>query len=142
SCSLPPWGERGERTKRSSEDRCLMTHPEPTPDPNPLCGGDPLARALARLRPAPTPLDANRLLFEAGQVARDRDVALWRRLSLAQFVLLFAVGCVAAVYFAHLGATDGQSPRVQDRIVYVKLPSPDADFPEVAPVPRSVPDYA
>ncbi len=38
---------------------------EPDPVTDPLCDGDPLARALAKLRPAQTGLDAQRLLFLA-----------------------------------------------------------------------------
>src|SRR5947208_1070626 len=82
-----------------------MTHPEPTPEADPLCGGDPLARDLAKLRPAPAGVDVNRLLFEAGRVARDRDVAFWRRASLAQLVLLLAFGCAATVFLVYLANT-------------------------------------
>jgi hypothetical protein len=110
-----------------------MTTPEPTPESNPLCGADPLARALAKLRPAPAGMDANRLLFEAGQVARDRDVAFWRRVSLAQFALMATFGCVAAVLVVKLATTP---PQVQ--IVRVEIEVPQK--PEEAPSPRIAPE--
>jgi hypothetical protein len=106
-----------------------MTQPEPTPESNPLCGGDPLARALAKLRPVPAGMDTNRLLFEAGQVARDRDVAFWRRVSLAQFALMATFGCVAAVLVVKLVTTP---PEVQIHYV-VEVPQ----TPEEAPPPRA-----
>jgi hypothetical protein len=108
-----------------------MSAPDPTPD-NPLCGGDPLARALAKLRPAPAGMDTNRLLFEAGQVARDRDVAFWRRVSLAQFALMATFGCVAAVLVVKLVTT----PSSEVQIVYVEVPP----TPEEAPPPRTAPE--
>jgi hypothetical protein len=109
-----------------------MTRPDPTPESDPLCGGDPLARALAKLRPAPAGMDANRLLFEAGQVARDRDVAFWRRVSLAQFALMATFGCVAAVLVVKLVTTP---PQVQIVRVEVEVPQK----PEEAPPPRTAP---
>jgi hypothetical protein len=115
-----------------------MTPPDPTPEPDPLCVGDPLARALAKLRPAPAAMDTNRLLFEAGRVARDRDVAFWRRVTLAQFVALFTFGCLAVIHLARLDALDRQAgpPQVVERVVY--LPPPAG--PEVAPPPRPAPE--
>jgi hypothetical protein len=98
---------------------------------NPLCGADPLARALAKLRPAPTGMDTNRLLFEAGQVARDRDVTFWRRVSLAQFALMATVGCVAAVLLVKLASTP---PQIQ--VVHFTVQPP----PEEIPPPRTAPE--
>lgn len=109
-----------------------MTQPDPTPESNPLCGADPLARALAKLRPAPAGVDADRLLFEAGRVARDRDVAFWRRVSLAQFALMATFGCVAVVLLVKLATTP---PQVQIVRVEVEVPQK----PEEAPPPRTAP---
>jgi hypothetical protein len=109
-----------------------------TPD-NPLCGADPLARALARLRPAPTGVDTNRLLFEAGQAARDRSVAVWRRAFLTLVVVLVAFGCLATVHLVRLDQLDQTAaPQVVERIVYVERPA--ADGPEPAPPPRVAPE--
>jgi hypothetical protein len=69
-----------------------MAAREPEPVTDPLCDGDPLARALAKLRPAQTCLDAQRLLFLAGQAERARTVAFWRWVSVGQLAALVAVG--------------------------------------------------
>jgi hypothetical protein len=111
-----------------------MSAPEPTPETNPLCGADPLARDLAKLRPAPAGVDVNRLLFEAGRVARDRDVTFWRRASLAQLVLLVAFGCAATVFLVKL---DNTPPQVVER---VRFEAPAPPEPEEAPPPRTAPD--
>ena len=103
---------------------------DPIPD-NPLCGADPLARALAKLRPAPPGMDTNRLLFEAGQVARDREVAFWRWASIAQFALMATFGCVAAVVLVKLANTP---PLVQ--VIELEVPPK----PEPAPPPRIAPE--
>ncbi len=116
-----------------------MTHPDPTPESNPLCGADPLARSLAKLRPAPAGVDANRLLFEAGRVARDRDVAFWRRASLAQFVLMVAFGCAATVFLVRQANTPPQVEYVRVEVPS-EPPAPPPDRPEVAPLPRTAPD--
>ncbi|HET6574891.1 MAG TPA: hypothetical protein VFG68_14895 [Fimbriiglobus sp.] len=108
-----------------------MTTPDPTPESNPLCGADPLARALAALRPGPAGVDTTRLLFEAGRVARDRELAFWRWVSIAQFALMATFGCVAAVVLVKLANTP---PLVQ--VVYVEVPPK----PEPAPPPRPAPD--
>lgn len=109
-----------------------MSTPDPTPESNPLCGADPLARALAKLRPVPAGVDTNRLLFEAGQVARDRELAFWRWVSIAQFALMATFACVAAVVLVKLASTP---PQVQ--VVQVEVPPK----PEPAP-PRPAPDPA
>lgn len=67
---------------------------EPDPVTDPLCDGDPLARALAKLRPTQTGLDGQRLLYLAGQAERDRSVAFWRRVSVMQLAALLLVGGV------------------------------------------------
>jgi hypothetical protein len=107
-----------------------MTNPDPSPE-NPLCGADPLARALARLRPTPAGMDLNHLLFEAGRVARDREVAFWRWVSVAQFALMATFGCVAAVLIVQQTSTP---PPVQVVRVEVEVPPK----PEEAPPPRPV----
>jgi len=45
---------------------------------SPLCEGNPLARELARLVPAPPGFERDALLFAAGSAARSAAVARWR----------------------------------------------------------------
>ena len=110
-----------------------MPTPPPEPDANPLCGADPLARALARLQPAPAGVDGQKLLFLAGQAARDRTVALWRRLFLGQCVVLVAVGCAAVLHFARLDAMD-RDDRSTNKV--------EARPPSPAPAPQDLPPPA
>jgi hypothetical protein len=113
-----------------------MTPPEPTP----LCDADPLARALAKLRPAPPGVDARNLLFLAGQAARERAVTFWRRAFLAQLVLLVALGGWAALHFGQSGAVEQPTPTVRERIVYVDRRTGErVSPPEEAPPPRPAP---
>jgi hypothetical protein len=120
--------------------------PVPEPESNPLCGADPLARALARLQPAPAGVDGQKLLFLAGQAARDRAVALWRRLFAAQFVLLLAVGG-AAVYYAQAGATVPADPGSRatngtPTPPVAKQPAPEPqETPEEPSTPSAPPVY-
>lgn len=110
------------------------------PEPDPLCDADPLARALAKLRPAPAGVDARNLLFLAGQAARERAVAFWRRAFLAQLVLLVALGGWAALHFSQSGAAEQQTPTVRERIVYVDRRTGErVSPPEEAPPPRPAP---
>jgi hypothetical protein len=110
------------------------------PEPDPLCDADPLARALAKLRPAPAGVDARNLLFLAGQAARERAVTFWRRAFLAQLVLLIALGGWAALHFSQSGAVEQQTPTVRERIVYVDRRTGErVSQPEEAPPPRPAP---
>ncbi len=120
-----------------------MNPPEPTPDPDPLCDADPLARALAKLRPAPAGLDPQKLLFQAGQAARDRTVAFWRRAFLAQVAVLALIGCLGTVQFIRMAEIEDRltNPQVVERVVYVdrqpsQVPGPGEQVPEPAPPPR------
>jgi hypothetical protein len=101
-----------------------MPTPPPEPEPNPLCGADPLARALARLQPAPAGVDGQKLLFLAGQAARDRTVALWRRLFLGQCVLLVAIGCAATIHFVRLSELDRTPQNVTQGVTPAPRPEP------------------
>jgi hypothetical protein len=117
-----------------------MTH-----ENDPLCDADPLARALAKLRPAPARVDARNLLFLAGQAARDRTVTFWRRAFMAQMVVLVVVGCLAVLHFVQLDAIEQQAPpTVRERIVYVDRRTGERiSKPEEAPPPRPASsDYA
>lgn len=115
-----------------------MPTPVPEPESNPLCGADPLARALARLQPAPAGVDGQKLLFLAGQAARDRAVALWRKLFLGQTVVLVAVGCAAVLHFARLDAMGPDATSRGDRHD-VRPPSPAPVVRDVSP-PDGTPD--
>lgn len=113
--------------------------PTPEPESNPLCGADPLARALARLQPMPAGVDGQKLLFLAGQAARDRSVHLWQRLFLGQCVVLVAVGCAAVLHFARLDATEPASRDANQPDVRPKAPSaPPRELP--APPPGESPE--
>jgi hypothetical protein len=121
-----------------------MPTPVPEPDPNPLCGADPLARALARLQPMPAGVDGQKLLYLAGQAARERTVALWQRLFVGQCVLLVALGGIAVVHFTQPDAADRSTTRGNTTIT-TPTPKPDPigpqkmtddPTPEYAPEPR------
>jgi hypothetical protein len=112
-----------------------VTDRPPEPESNPLCGADPLARALAALRPVPAALETNRLLYLAGRADRERAVALWRRAFLAQCVLFVAVGCVATVYVVRQANTEPGVVHSRQPDVPAPIPSPPR-APEGAPMPR------
>lgn len=94
-----------------------MSDPRQAPEPpddaahDGLCGGDPLARALARLAPAPTGLATPAFLFEAGRASQAPAVTFWRRVCLGQTAL---VGC-GAVLLAVWGATPGPPHELASR---------------------------
>jgi hypothetical protein len=116
-----------------------MTH-----ENDPLCDADPLARALAKLRPTPAGVDARNLLFLAGQAARDRAVTFWRRAFLAQLAVLVALGGWAVPHFSQSSAVEQQTPTVRERIVYVDRRTGERlTKPEEAPPPRPArPEYS
>lgn len=60
-------------------------------DDRPICDGDPLARQLAGLTPAPAAFTRDQLMFAAGAASRDPDVRFWKRLAAFQPVGLAAV---------------------------------------------------
>ena len=117
-----------------------MPTPPPEPESNPLCGADPLARALARLQPAPAGVDGQKLLFLAGQAARDRTVALWRRLFLGQCVVLVAVGCAAVLHFTRLDAMDPGARSTNQTNVRPPSPAPPAPRDVPPPGPQEPPE--
>jgi len=108
--------------------------PDSDPEVNTLCDGDPLARALARLQPAPTTLGGTQLIYLAGQAARDRAVTFWRRMFLGQFVVFVAFGCTATFYLVRDAELDKQTPPVVERAIVKQGPGE----PEEAPLPRAV----
>lgn len=115
--------------------------PDTDPDLDPLCDGDPLARALAKLRPAPAALDAGRLAYLAGQASQAAKIGYLKRIVLAQCAAMVAVGCLAVVHFARLKELkelEGQTAPPTARAV--KPIEPPPDVPEPAPLPRIAPD--
>ena len=105
----------------------------PPDDPDgPLCGGDPLARALARLAPAPVDLATPAFLFAAGRAAEGRRVAFWQRLCLGQT----ALGCAGAALVAVWAASPADRPVARAPVPAVSPASPAVV--ELAPVPREV----
>jgi hypothetical protein len=101
---------------------------------SPLCGGDPLARQLAALAPAPAALPRDKFLFAAGAASRDRDVRFWRRLALGQTAaagLLVGVGVASPEYLP--AGRPAETARLPDA-----RPTPAAR--EAAPLPRAVPE--
>lgn len=123
-----------------------MPTPLPEPESNPLCGADPLARALARLQPTPAGVDGQKLFFLAGQAARERTVTLWRRLFLGQCVLLVALSGGATLHFSRLDARD-RTPDGAVRSTTIRpgpMPSPREQPPGLVeaadePIPSSAP---
>ena len=117
-----------------------MAAREPDPVTDPLCDADPLARALAKLRPVQTGLDPQRLLFLAGQAERDRTVSFWRRVSVAQLAALLLLGGVGSVYLLNEGAPKARNADrdeflpTEGRGLYSMPGSSNAL--EVAPPPR------
>lgn len=105
----------------------------PPDDPDgPLCGGDPLARALARLAPAPADLATPAFLFAAGRAAEGRRVAFWQRLCLGQT----ALGCAGAALVAAWAASPADRPGERVPVSGVVAVSPAGV--ELAPSPREV----
>jgi len=102
--------------------------PDSDPEVNELCDGDPLARALAKLQPMPTALGGTQLIYLAGQAARERTVAFWRRAFLAQTAVLAAVGGFAAWQFLQPAQTNERQ-----QLVYREADKP---LVEEAPMPR------
>ena len=49
-----------------------------TPPPNPPPAPDPLARALAKLDPAPHGFEWNALMFAAGRASKARALVFWQ----------------------------------------------------------------
>jgi hypothetical protein len=95
---------------------------------NDLCDGDPLARALAGLKPAAAGLDVPALMYRAGQKSRDRDVAAWRRACLTVGAGLFATWCGGYLAYNQIttragGVAESAPPQ----------PAPDPDTPQTDP---------
>lgn len=106
------------------------SRPPLTADPGPA---DPLARALAALRPSPSGLDERALLYRAGQASRDGLLAAWRWVVLAQFGLLLVAGAGAAVLFARLDALDRMPPAPVAQPAPGRVPDPRPPGPEGRP---------
>ena len=61
------------------------------PELKPLCDGDPLARKLAYLQPAPAGLNRDRLLYAAGEASRERTIRFWKLVCGGQVGLAVAI---------------------------------------------------
>jgi hypothetical protein len=112
------------------------SRPPLTPDVGPT---DPLARALAALRPAHPGLDERVLLYRAGQAAAGRELSMWRWVVALQFGLLLLVGGGAAVLFARLDALDRMTPAPVAQPAPGRVPDPRPPGPEAAPPPPPAP---
>ena len=102
------------------------------PDPNPLCTGDPLARDLARLLPAPVSMVTTTLMYQAGQASRDGTIAFWQRLFVGACGIGFVGVCLVGFY-----PMSAREPQVVERIVYREQPVVPT---ELAPMPRERPE--
>src|ERR1700752_26479 len=111
-----------------------MAAREPDPVTDPLCDADPLARALAKLRPAQTGLDAQKLLFLAGQAERDRSVSFWRRVCVAQLAALVMFGGVSLLTTLNDSPQRGLAESSATPALPHPVPTPD--LVEAAPMPR------
>jgi hypothetical protein len=103
---------------------------QPEGPEEPLCSGDPLARALAKLAPATVDLVTPQLMFAAGQAKEQRATAFWKRLALGQSVIMSLAGVGLAVTFWLPTAPP-----------YTRPPNPsmaETTKTEVAPMPREV----
>lgn len=114
--------------------------PDRDPDLTPLCDADPLARALAKLRPAPAGVDPLRVTFLAGQATAAARAAFWRRLFLAQTVVLVVVGGLAVVQSTWMFAWVGEVQRLEGMTPLPAQRTARPGEPEPAPMPRPVPD--
>jgi hypothetical protein len=105
------------------------SRPPLTPDVGPT---DPLARALAALRPAHPGLDERVLLYRAGQAAAGRELSMWRWVVALQFGLLLLVGGGAAGLLYQADAQRSAGP------VLIPVPTP-APAPDGGAEPRHSP---
>ena len=109
--------------------------PDSDPELSPLCDADPLARALAKLRPAPAAVDPARVAFLAGQASRAADAGFWKRAFAAQCAL--TGGLAAALTWFVVTSTAPQARTVAQPTPVPKVAPP---APEPAPPPRAAPE--
>ena len=109
--------------------------PDRDPELSPLCDADPLARALAKLRPAPAAVDPARVAVLAGPASRAADAAVWKRAFAAQCAV--TGGLAAALTWFLIASTDPAETAVS-----LPPPPPRAvpSVPEVVPAPRPAPE--
>jgi hypothetical protein len=99
---------------------------------SPLCEGNPLARELARLVPAPPGFERDALLFAAGSAARAATVARWRWATAAAV-------CIAAGAWGYSLLEPGQAARSSGRTSRTGTETDPAVIPKPVPVPVPAP---
>lgn len=117
--------------------------------PNPHLTPDPLATALARLRPVPAAAEKPAFLFLAGQASRDGVVRRWKVASVVAALALVASWVVGYVLYSelrHRTALAEEQLRTLAVTHPVEPPSlvesqPSYPVPAPPPMPAPVPHY-
>jgi hypothetical protein len=113
---------------------------------------DPLAAALARLRPAPAAVEKPAFLFRAGQASRDAVVRRWQAVAALTTLALVAslgYGYVRFTELLHqLETTHAQlrevaaaSAPIDPSTLPASTPAPVFEVPAAAPTPEPTPYY-
>lgn len=108
--------------------------PDADPNLSPLCDGDPLARALAALKPVPVDLATPHFLYQAGSAARERTVSFWRWAFLAQSVVMIGVIGVGLLLWPERPTAEPVQPTPPPVVPVTEV------TPELAPMPRPSPE--
>lgn len=110
--------------------------------PDPHLTPDPLAAALAKLRPAAAAAEKPAFLFLAGQASRDRQVRRWKRAAAGVAVALVASWAVGLVLYADLrhraDLVEEQLRAIAAVPAPAEVPSP-TEPPPAYPVPAPPP---
>lgn len=120
--------------------------PEDRPPMTEICDADPLAKALAKLRPAGVTVDVSALLYQAGQASREGSVRFWKRA--CAITVGLAACALVAVYSSSSGPTTTSVPQEQapeSRGFSVQLRAPNAEAtrlsePKAEPEPAGRPE--
>lgn len=107
--------------------------PDSEPELNSLCDADPLARALAALRPASVEVDPTRVVFRAGQASRAAEATFWKRMFAAQCAVTSGLAAVLTAFLV-LSTEPGERP-----VALPPMPGNPVATPEPAPPPRVAP---
>lgn len=102
-----------------------------TPELNPLCAGDPLARHLAALQPMPAGLNRDRLLYDAGAEVVGRQVRFWRGLACGQGLAMIALVGVGVTWLG-MPTDPVAAPMVVQRSSPAEKPVEAAPGPNLA----------
>jgi hypothetical protein len=120
-----------------------MPTPEEEQELSTLCDGDPLARALAKLRPASSEILTKEFCFQAGAASQSQPVTFWRRIACIQAAALAVLATSVGLLLAFPG--EAQVKWVQ---LHLTQSSPQpismSEESEVAPMPRPmqpIPEY-